>query len=405
MRFRLFAVLALTVGCACAPGAVKQISPPGVVPVGPYSPGILTDNFLYVSGQGAKDASGKIPTDMEGQLRNVLENIKVIVEAAGLTMEHVVYTQVYLTEFADEEPLNRVFKQYFPKVPPARSTIGVAKLPGTPVEISAVAIRDLSKKKAVIPPNYPAGLPLSAGMIAGDRMYLSGFLGRDINTGQIPSDPAAQVQLSLDRMLQTLKAAGLDFRHMVFINPYLTRNIPMNVMNSIYAKHFEFGNTPARATIQVQGLPSGANMEFTGVAVLDLSKRRAVRPKNMEPSPTASPCVFAGDTLFCSAKSGFIPGVNGGIYASTVETQLRQTMRNLLDGLEEAGMTFANVVASNVYLDNIDEFTQMNRVYAEYFSSVPPTRTTIQQLAPGKRETDARGRWPTLEQISIVAVQ
>ena len=47
----------------------------------------------------------------------------------------------------------------------------------------------------------------------------------------------------------------------------------------------------------------------------------------------------------------------------------------------------------------------MNKVYAEYFSSAPPTRTTVQQLAPGKREADARGRWPTLEQISIVAVQ
>ena len=138
---------------------------------------------------------------------------------------------------------------------------------------------------------------------------------------------------------------------------------------------------------------------------MDLAKRRAVRPKNMEPSPTASPCVFAGDTLFCSAKSGFIPGVNGGIFAGTVETQLRQTMRNLLDGLEEAGMTFANVVASNVYLDNLDEFTQMNRVYAEYFPSAPPSRTTVQQLAPGKRAADARGRWPTLEQISIIAVQ
>src|SRR5260370_38559636 len=132
------------------------------------------------------------------------------------------------------------------------------------------------------------------------------------------------------------------------------------VMNRVYAKSFEFGNTPARATIQVSGLPSGANIEFTGVAVSDLAKRRAVRPKNMEPSATASPCVFAGDTLFCSAKSGFIPGVNGGIYASTSDTQLRQTMRNLLDGLEEAGMTFSNAVATNVYLDNIDEFTQMN---------------------------------------------
>jgi len=327
------------------------------------------------------------------------------VEAAGLTMEHVVYTQVYLTDASDEGPLNMVWKQYFPKSPPARSTIGVALLPGTPVEMSAVAVRDLARKKPVVPPGYPSSSPLSPGVIAGDRMYLSGFLGRDINTGRIPDDPAAQVDLSLDRMEATLKAAGLDFRHMVFVNPYLTGKIPSGVMNRAYAKRFEFGNTPARATIQVAGLPSGANIEFTGVAVTDLAKRRAVRPKNMEPSPTASPCVFAGDTFFCSAKSGFIPGVNGGIYASTVETQLRQTMRNLLDGLEEAGLDFSHVVAANVYLDNLDEFAAMNRVYAEYFPKLPPARTTVQQLAPGKREADAKGRWPTLEQISIIAVK
>jgi 2-iminobutanoate/2-iminopropanoate deaminase len=125
----------------------------------------------------------------------------------------------------------------------------------------------------------------------------------------------------------------------------------------------------------------------------------------MEPSPTASPCVFAGDTFFCSAKSGFIPGAHGGIFASSVEHQLRQTMRNLLDGLEEAGMDFSNVVASNVYLDNIDDFAAMNSVYAEYFNPPFPARTTVQQIAPGMRSADAKGHWPTLEQISIVAVK
>ena len=386
--------------------AQKQpVSPPGIQPIGPYSPGILTRDFLFVSGQGAKNAAGQIPADRESQLRQCFENVKTIVEAAGLTMQHVVFTQVYLTESTDEAPLNRVWKEYFPKSPPARSTIGVARLPATPVEMNAVAVRDLARKKTVAPPGYPASSPLSPAVIAGDRMYLSGFLGRDINTGRIPDDPAAQVELSLDRMEATLKAAGLDFRHMVFVNPYLTGKIPMEVMNRVYAKRFEFGNTPARATIQVAALPSEANIEFTGVAVMDLGKRRAVRPKNMEPSPTASPCVLAVDTLFCSAKSGFIPGINGGIYAGTVETQLRQTMRNLLDGLEEAGMNFSNVVAANVYLDNLDEFTQMNGVYGEYFKSLPPARTTIQQLAPGSRQTDTKGRWPTLEQISIIAVK
>jgi reactive intermediate/imine deaminase len=403
MRKTLAAMAAMTAFLTAAER--RAIAPRTIVPIGPYSPGVLTDDFLYVSGQGASNAEGKIPPDLDHQLRQCFENVKAIVEAAGLTMEHVVYAQVYLTDASDEGPLNTVWKQYFPKSPPARSTIGVARLPGTPVEMNAVAVRDLSRKIPVLPPGYPASSPLSPGVMAGDRLYLSGFLGRDINTGRIPEDPAAQVDLSLDRMEATLKAAGLDFRHMVFVNPYLTGKIPAGVMNREYAKRFEFGNTPARATIQVSGLPSGAGIEFTGVAVRDLTKRRAVRPKNMEPSATASPCVFAGDTLFCSAKSGFIPGVNGGIYASAVDTPLRQTMRNLLDGLEEAGMDFSNVVASNVYLDNLDEFAAMNRVYGEYFAKAPPARTTVQQLTPGKREADAKGRWPTLEQISIIAVK
>ena len=138
-------------------------------------------------------------------------------------------------------------------------------------------------------------------------------------------------------------------------------------MNEVYAKHFEHGNTPARATIGVAWLPEGANIEFTGVAVRDLAKRQAVRPKNMSPSPTASPCVWAGDTYYCSAKSGFIPGPNGGIFADRVEDQVRQTMRNLLDGLEEAGLNFSNVVATNVYVDNLDEFAKMNAVYGPVF--------------------------------------
>ncbi len=108
-------------------------------------------------------------------------------------------------------------------------------------------------------------------------------------------------------MKQTLVAAGMDFRHVVFVNPYLTDKASRQ-MNDIYAKHFEFGNTPARATIRVTSLPGGNTIALTGVAVADLSKRLAVRPKNMSPSATASPCVFADDTYYCSAKGPFTPG-------------------------------------------------------------------------------------------------
>jgi reactive intermediate/imine deaminase len=379
----------------------------GAKPAGPYSPGVMAGDWLYVTGQGIRDSKGNVPESPEGRVRQCLENVKVIVAAAGLTMEHVVYTQVYLHESVSYEVMNKVWNEFFPKNPPARATLGVHRMPtdGT-VQINAVAINDLAKKRAIMPPGFPKDINIAPGVLAGDRLYISGLLGRDGITGKIPESPADQVQLALDRMKSVLTAAGMDFRNMVFINPYLTKDIPMGVMNKIYASHFERGNTPARATISVAYLPHGANIEFTGVAIKDLSKRVAVRPKNMAPSATASPCVWADDTFYCSAKSGFIPGVNGGIFADNTEEQIRMTMRNLLDGLEEAGLTFANVVATVVYLDDQEEFSKMNGVYGKYFSAPPPpTRSTLSPLAPVERKRGANGTFPKLEEISIIAVK
>ncbi|MFN0169998.1 MAG: RidA family protein [Bryobacteraceae bacterium] len=374
----------------------------GPKPVGPYSPGIMVNGTLYVSGQGMRRPDGSVPTAFDEQARQCLENVKAIVEAGGLTLEHVVYSQVYLADMSKEADFEKVWAQYFPKNPPARAMLGVYRMPtDTKVEVNAVAIKDLSKKKAV--GGTVNGIP--AAVFAGEKLYVSGVIGKDLKTGERPADLDAQVQLALDQMRQTLKAAGMDFRHMVFINPYLTKEMPMEGMNKVYSKHFEFGNTPARATIFVNGLPGGANIEFTGVGIKDLKKRRAVRPKNMPPSPTASPCVWADDTFYCSAKSGFIPGLNGGIWAEDVENQVRQSMRNLLDGLEEAGLDFSHVVKSNVYVDNLDEFSKMNAVYGKYFTSAPPTRTTVQPLAPVERSKSSSGHSPKLEEVSIVAVK
>jgi reactive intermediate/imine deaminase len=384
----------------------RLIFPPGAKPVGPYSPGILAGDFLYVSGQGALRPDGASPATAEGQVRQTLENVRAIIEAAGLTMEHIVYCQVYLVDLPTLEALERVWREYFSQAPPARAILGVARLPvETRVEITVVALRDLTRRRTIVPPGWPAGAPSSPGVMAGERLYLSGVFGLDRASGRVPVDPAEQAQLALDQMGQILRAAGLDFRHVVFVNPYLTASMPVEVMNRVYAQHFEFGNTPARATFRVAGLPQGAQVEFTGVAIADLGKRRAVRPKNMAPSPTASPCVWADDTLYCSSKAGFIPGPHSGIYASTIEPQLRQTMRNLLDGFEEAGLDFSRVVASNVYLDSIDDFARMNRIYAQYFTGPPPTRTTIQPAPSVERKPGAEDRWPALEQVSVIAVR
>jgi enamine deaminase RidA (YjgF/YER057c/UK114 family) len=303
------------------------------------------------------------------------------------------------------DQMNSVYAQYFQKAPPARATLGVAKLLGIPVEINAVAVRDIGNKKPVVVAGYDPHEPVSPGILTHDRLYVSGMRGRDLHTGTVPSDPGEQVDAALNGVKAVLEAAGLGMNNMVFVNPYLTKQIPMGVMNKLYASRFEFGNTPARATIQVSSLPGGAQIEYTGVAVRDLGQRHAVRPKNMRPSPTASPCVFAGDTLYCSAKNAFIPGPNAGVYATTIENQVRQSLRNLLDNLEEADLDFSDVVATNVYLDDVSDFQAMNKIYAKYLKTPFPARTTVQQIAPVERKVDEEGQYPGLEQISLIAVR
>jgi reactive intermediate/imine deaminase len=407
---RLLLVGFLLSSSLVAQAQLRAVPPPSSAqPNRFYSPGVDAGDYVYISGQGPRRADGSSPATFDAQVRQALDNVKAIVGSAGLTMEHVVYTQVYLEDISKYGEMNRVFAEYFGKAPPARAVLGVAGIPESPVQISAVAVRSLEGKRAVFPQNYPPNYKsddaAAPGMLTRDRLFVSSMAGADPVSGKVPDDPAAQVDLALDRVEAVVKAAGLELSHMVFVNPYLTDKIPNRVMNEHYARRFEFGNTPARATIEVASLPGGAHIEYTGVAVVDLKQRRAVRPKNMPPSPTASPCVFAGDTLYCSAKSGFIPGPHGGVYASTTQIQLRQTMRNLLDNLEEAEMKFDQVVATNVYLDDMSDMQVFDQIYAQYFGPVLPARTTIQQIAPTERKADKEDRYPDLEQVSLIAVR
>ena len=369
------------------------------------SPAIDAGDYVYVSGQGPLRPDGSTPTNFADQVRQSLENIKTVVEAAGLGMDHVVYVQVYLDDMSHYEALDKAFAEFFPRLPPARGVLGVARLPEPSVQINAVAVRDLKGKQAVVLPNFKPNKAYSFGMLTHDRLFVSTMLGSDPATDKVPANPAAQVDLALDRLKMVVEAAGLTLGNMVFVNPYLTSEIPMRIMNEHYARRFEFGNTPGRATIQVSSLPEGAHIAYTGVAVRDLTQRRAIRPKNMPPSPTASPCVFAGDTLYCSAKSGFIPGPNGGVFAASTADQVRQTMRNQLDNLEEAGMKFDQVVSTTIYLDDLSESAAFGKVYRKYFSGVLPAQTTVQQIQPAERKADEQGQYPDLEQVSLIAVR
>ena len=110
--------------------------------VGPYSQAVAVGNLLFCSGQiPIKPATGELlQDDVSAQTTLVLENLRAVLRANGMTFEHVVKTTVFLTDLADFAAMNDVYAICFPGNQPARSTIQVAALPkGARVEIEAIA--------------------------------------------------------------------------------------------------------------------------------------------------------------------------------------------------------------------------------------------------------------------------
>jgi len=142
MRKSLSATLIVITLCAgLALGVEKKIiRPKGTKPDGPYSPGILVDGTLYVSGQGGEDENGKIPAEFEAEVKQSLDNIAVVLKEAGMTPADVVSIQVYLTDGTLFPRMNTVYKQYFKDPRPTRTTVVVAALVGPGrIEITATA--------------------------------------------------------------------------------------------------------------------------------------------------------------------------------------------------------------------------------------------------------------------------
>ncbi len=373
--------------------AFKVIQPPGYAAGdAAYSPALLANGTLYLSGQG-----GSAAKDVAGQMGQAMGNVQTVLHSAGMDFGNVVWMNIYLTDPHDLAAMDDVYWKMIGPSPPARTVLTVAALPqGEKVEINCIAVADAGQRKAIWPAGWPRGPRLDPpAILAGEILYLSAQGGEEPLTGKLPSDFSAETKQALENVSTVLKAAQMSMKNVLWVNPYMSVSGQYDVMGKVYKTYFEFGNTPGRGTIQVVGLPKGEHMVFSCIAGADLSKRKAVRPRNMPPSPTASPGILYGDTLYLSAKDGFIPGQ--GMVTPLFDLQLRQSMRNLLDGLEEVDMDFSNVVFSTVYLREIKDDQQMNPLYGKFFKPPYPARTTLQQNFESGEEA--------AEQISFIAVK
>lgn len=126
MRHTLCALLLLSLP---AIAAKKPIVPQEIPANANFSPAILADGTLYVSGQIGQDLKSKqVPADFETEVKTCLNNIGIILKAAGMTYKDVVSVQVYLTDMDLFPRMNAVYTSVFSEPRPARTTVGVTKL-------------------------------------------------------------------------------------------------------------------------------------------------------------------------------------------------------------------------------------------------------------------------------------
>jgi 2-iminobutanoate/2-iminopropanoate deaminase len=120
------------------------IFPPNAAkPIAPYTPAILANGTLYLSGQIALDEAGNLHTaDIATETRQVMENIGNLLKAADMGYEHLVKITILLSDMSLYAAVNEVYGSYFTDMPPAREAYAVKGLPrGVNVEISGVAWR------------------------------------------------------------------------------------------------------------------------------------------------------------------------------------------------------------------------------------------------------------------------
>lgn len=122
----------------------KIIQPKEFAAGGPFSPAVLVDGTLYVSGQIGRDLkTQQVPQDFDAEVRQVLDNIGIILKEAKMSYADVVSVQIYMTDMELFARMNAIYTTYFKADRPARTTVGIVKLaaPGARVEITVTAHR------------------------------------------------------------------------------------------------------------------------------------------------------------------------------------------------------------------------------------------------------------------------
>lgn len=349
----------------------RKVITAGAPPIGPYSPAVAAGGLIYVSGLlGTGDDGKMVGPDVASQTRKILDRMGEILAAADTSLAQTVSVSVFLKNAADFEAMNNAYRTYFPEAPPTRTTVVADLLNGALVEIAAIAVPKGATREVLHPAGWvKSPRPYSTIIRTDDLVFLSGLVSRrGTDDAPVPGSIGVQTKTILDNAATLLKTAGVGFENVVQSRVFVIDDVMFDGMNDVYRTYFPTA-PPARATAIAQLMGGNSFVEITLVATR--GEKEVIGPV-VSPSLPLSTAVRAGNRVFLSGVLGNTDANMGDPAAQT-----REVMTRIQRTLTSAGLTFADVVDSTVYLPDLSQFAAMNGVYREFVPTAPPARATV----------------------------
>lgn len=231
-------------------------------------------------------------------------------------------------------------------------------------------------KKIITLEGADVGLPFSPAVASGDFIYLAGTLGNIPGERQLADGFEAQMKQTMSNIEQILAAAGVDFSHVVSSNVFLSDARYFPEMNAIYREYFKSA-PPIRATVQADIALPGALVEIAMIATRAGVDKEVIRPSKMKsPELPYSWGIRVGNTLFIAGATARNPDTYQPI-GGNIDSQTKRVLENIGLVLDEAGMSYEDIVRCNVFIDDPRYFSEMNEAYRAYFPTAPPARATV----------------------------
>jgi aminoacrylate peracid reductase len=366
------ALLAQTSGPATHSVGAKQIIMQGPQRDLPFSSAVKAGGFIYAAGT-ISDRGG----DIKAQTKWCLEDLERTLKAAGSSLTNTASISVYLRHQSDFAAMNEVYRTFFEKDPPTRTTI-VADLviPAGLVEMSAVSIPTGGERVVVHPSDWvKSPNPYSYGIKSGDTLFLSGLIARNgKDNSVVEGDVTRQTTAVMDNAEHILAAAGFTMADVAAARAFLTDQKFFQDFNAAYRGRFP-KDPPARATVIAPLTSSQYLVEVTMTAVK--GQRHAFTTPAADGSPgTANPnlssAVKVGSRLFVSGMLG-----NAADNKADTTAQTRELLTRVDRTLKIAGYGWEDVVDGVVYITETNNFTAMNAGYRETFKKDFPARATV----------------------------